>query len=121
MFSNYYHAMNHTSTEEIITTHASIQANPKWCPPPTNVTKLNVDGSTKDNDSVVGIIARNDRGGFMGGQAIYFHESSPLCAEACGFVHMLNYAKEKGMDNCIVEGDAQVIINLINSSAQDPP
>ncbi|RZC63777.1 hypothetical protein C5167_025521 [Papaver somniferum] len=68
--------------EETQSTDQMMQVPSKWSPPPANMIKFNVDASTKDNDSAVGIIARNDRGGFMAGHSVYFQERSPLCAEA---------------------------------------
>ncbi|KAE8770061.1 hypothetical protein D1007_58250 [Hordeum vulgare] len=61
---------------------------PRWIPPATGETKMNVDGAVgkSSNTGVVGVICRNDQGGFLGASAVVFPgmiDPEVLEAHAC--------------------------------------
>ncbi|CAA7042008.1 unnamed protein product [Microthlaspi erraticum] len=93
--------------------HATIQ----WEPPPEGILKCNFDSSfSRDSDSMaVGWIVRNHTGMFMeAGWTKLPQVDSPLQAEACGFLYVVQRIWCKGWRNVWFEGDNLELTNIIN-------
>ncbi|CAA7060894.1 unnamed protein product [Microthlaspi erraticum] len=93
--------------------HATTQ----WEPPPEGILKCNFDSSfSLDSDSMaVGWIVRNHTGMFMeAGWTKLPQVDSPLQAEACGFLYVVQRIWCKGWRNVWFEGDNLELTNIIN-------
>ncbi|CAA7029461.1 unnamed protein product [Microthlaspi erraticum] len=93
--------------------HATIQ----WEQPPAGILTCNFDSSfSRDSDSMaVGWIVRNHTGMFMeAGWTKLPQVDSPLQAEACGFLYVVQRIWCKGWRNVWFEGDNLELTNIIN-------
>ena len=87
----------------------------KWKPPPENVLKINVDGSTKDSGiSALGIVIRNHKSEIVNYHVENCGVSTALKTEALTVRDCLVLAKKLKLEKIIVESDNLTVVNSIN-------
>jgi ribonuclease HI len=86
-----------------------------WHPPPENVIKINVDGSSIGNPGPSGFggLLRNTFGGWITGFARSCGFTSNINAELQAISHGLDIAWNHGFRNVICESDSQTALKLI--------
>jgi ribonuclease HI len=86
-----------------------------WSPPPEGYIKLNFDGASKGNPGAAGygIVFRDHRGHILIISAGSLGHSTNNNAELWGLLKGLNLARKNGFTKLIVEGDSQIIINIL--------
>jgi ribonuclease HI len=90
----------------------------RWSPPPENMLKINFDAALNDRYGTVGlrIIARDASGRVQGAYSVTLKvTASASDAEALAALYAVIYAKERNFSGVLFEGDAQVIVNAMNS------
>ncbi|XVF82801.1 hypothetical protein PTKIN_Ptkin16aG0079000 [Pterospermum kingtungense] len=93
-----------------------------WKPPDGTTYKVNFDGAVHMEEAVggAGVVIRDWRGHIIGAMhATTNGISTAELAEAKAATIALNFAKDLGLSNIILEGDASNIITAINSSQLD--
>ena len=95
----------------------------KWIPPPVNMIKLNFNGASKGNpgNSGFGGIFKDHQGApllsFFGSEGWDTNNSTELE----GLWQGLIIAQHKGFFPLIIEGDSQIIINMVSKIMQGTP
>jgi ribonuclease HI len=86
-----------------------------WSPPPEDFIKLNFDGASKGNPGAAGygVVFRNHYGHILLISAGSLGHSTNNAAELWGLIKGLHLAFKNGFTKLIVEGDSQIIINLL--------
>ena len=86
-----------------------------WSPPPFPFIKLNFDGASKGNPGAAGygVVFRDHLGHILLITAGYLGHSTNNAAELWGMIRVLHLASEHGFHNLVVEGDSQIIINML--------
>jgi ribonuclease HI len=86
-----------------------------WSPPPVDFIKLNFDGASKGNPGAAGygVVFRNHQGHIILINAGNLGHSTNNAAELWGLIRGLQLAIDYNFTKLIVEGDSQVIINLL--------
>jgi ribonuclease HI len=91
----------------------------RWTPPPELMLKVNCDAALDVRKGVVGlgILARDKRGRVQGACSVTMKvTTSAPEAEALAALHAMIFTKEKEYSGVVFEGDAQTIVNAVNSS-----
>ncbi|KAK2644314.1 hypothetical protein Ddye_019509 [Dipteronia dyeriana] len=91
----------------------------RWRPPGGGLYKVNTNAALGSNGDMVGpgIIVCDHEGFVMGACAKLTHTVySPQIAEAYAILTGLSFTRDSSLVPCLVESDAQVVVNLINSS-----
>jgi hypothetical protein len=91
-----------------------------WTPPPDNTVKINWDASLDKNRRIVGmgLIARDGRGSVLAAATkVLFSEVNPVVAKALAATHAFILGYELGVQQVIFEGDAQQVVQAINSES----
>jgi hypothetical protein len=91
-----------------------------WMPPPKNTFKINWDASLDKTRRIVGmgIIARDGSGSVIAASTkVLFLEVDPVVAESLAATHALILCHALGFQQVIFEGDAQQVVNAINSES----
>jgi ribonuclease HI len=81
--------------------------------------KINFYAALNANDETVGlgIIARNADGRFIGVWGERMKTSvTPMTAEALAALHAVIFARDKGYEDVIFEGDALQVVSAVNSN-----
>jgi ribonuclease HI len=89
-----------------------------WSPPPETTIKINWDASLDKIRRIVGMgmIARDGQGSVIAAATkVLFLEADPVVAEFLATTHALIFCHELGLQHVIIEGDAQQVVNAINS------
>ncbi|KAI3940737.1 hypothetical protein MKW98_030056 [Papaver atlanticum] len=88
-----------------------------WSSPGENVTKVNVgiDYSWDDTPAAYGVIARDHLAEFKGCQTGYFLGDS-LEVQARAYLDGVEFAVKNELDNVVIEGDAQNIVEYLNDA-----
>jgi hypothetical protein len=86
-----------------------------WTPPPPGFIKINFDGASKGNPGPAGYgaVIRNSTGEILTLTAGYLGETTNNVAELTGLLQGLQQALALGNHNIILEGDSQIVIQLI--------
>jgi ribonuclease HI len=86
-----------------------------WSPPPTDFIKINFDGASKGNPGPVGYGAtlRNSNGEILCLVAGYLGETTNNAVELTGLLQGLQATIDKHCHKLILEGDSQIVIQLI--------
>jgi ribonuclease HI len=86
-----------------------------WTPPPVEFIKINFDGASKGNPGPVGYRAtlKNSRGEILILVVGYFGETKNNAVELMGLLQGLHVAIARHSHQLIVEGDSQIVIQLI--------
>lgn len=92
----------------------------KWLKSPASVIKINVNAACNSDGMGIGVLAR-DHEGFVVGGRMYFSDVITSCTwvEAKAVYMGFSWAKEKYMNEVIIEGNCACIINKINSGKED--
>jgi len=87
-----------------------------WSPPPEGYIKLNFDGASKGNlgDAGYRTVFRDHRGHIVIISAGSLGHSTNNNAELWGLLNGLRIARANGLTKLIVEGDSQLIINILS-------
>ncbi|XP_012087681.1 uncharacterized protein LOC105646438 [Jatropha curcas] len=94
-------------------------ANRAWSRPPTGFLKINLDASVFSGGTVagVGLVCQNSFGEFIAAKTMLLHgQFNALHAEALSVREALSWIKAKAWSSIIVESDALMVVNAINSS-----
>jgi ribonuclease HI len=94
----------------------------KWCKPPENVLKVNIDGSFKPNEmnGSWGFLIRDSDGDLVKtGRGKVDNLWSALHSELIACLQGLQIAADLGIGQLILETDAQEVVSAMNSSAYD--
>jgi len=94
-----------------------------WFPPPRGKIKINWDASLnmKREWISLGVIARDNSGSFLGARSVTKQvRADPTMAEVMAALLALQFSKEAGFLDVILEGDAAKVINEINSGPPYP-
>ncbi|XP_075645090.1 uncharacterized protein LOC142616088 [Castanea sativa] len=105
------------------TAQESNQLAQRWIPPPISVFKLNVDGAVfaKMNSVGVGVIVRDWNGQFVVVICRKLHAPlGPLEVEAKAVEVGLQFAKQLGSTDFIIEGDSLTVSRALNHSSSVP-
>ena len=86
-----------------------------WSPLPEDFIKLNFDGASKGNPGAAGfgVVFRNHHGHILLISAGFLGHSTNNAAELWGLIKGLELAIKNDFAKLIVEGDSQIIINLL--------
>jgi ribonuclease HI len=86
-----------------------------WTPPPNGFIKINFDGASKGNPGPAGYgaVIRNSTGEILTLTAGYLGETTNNVAEITGLLQGLRVAATLSSHKIILEGDSQIIIQLI--------
>jgi hypothetical protein len=86
-----------------------------WTPPPTDFIKINFDGASKGNPGPAGYGAtlRNSRGEILCLVVGYLGETTNNAVELMGLLQGLQIAIARHSHKLILEGDSQIVIQLI--------
>jgi ribonuclease HI len=86
-----------------------------WTPPPTGFIKINFDGASKGNPGPAGFgaILRNSNGEILYLVAGFMGENTNNVTELTGLLRGLQEATDNHFNKVIMEGDSQIIIQLI--------
>jgi len=86
-----------------------------WSPPSLPFIKLNFDGASKGNPGTAGYgaVFRDHLGHILLIAAGYLGHSKNNTTELWGLIRGLQLASEHGFNNLVVEGDSQIIINML--------
>jgi ribonuclease HI len=90
----------------------------RWTPPPETMIKINFDATLNGRYGTVGLgILARDAGGRVQGAYSVTLKVTVLAsdAEALAALYAVFYAKERNFSGVLFEGDAQVIVNAMNS------
>ncbi|KAL4278891.1 hypothetical protein GQ457_03G012800 [Hibiscus cannabinus] len=93
-----------------------------WSPPPISMVKTNVDASfsVSENKSWSGIVIRDYEGYILGAAyRINLQVSTPFEAEAIAVIQGLEFSKDLGFHDVVLEGDSKSIISKLNSHSED--
>ncbi|KAK2646057.1 hypothetical protein Ddye_021252 [Dipteronia dyeriana] len=93
-----------------------------WLPPDDRWYKVNTYAAISSDEMKMGlgIIIRDNKGAVMASSAQYLNAGySPQVAEAMAIFRGLQFAVDTGLVPCMIESDAQVVINLLISGV--PP
>lgn len=110
------------------TEHFSIQKenrtirNHAWNPPPAGILKVYIDGSFQSSEERGGwgFVIRDADGDVVGAGAGYVaHAQDALHAEAEACIKAMNYAQAWGISKIVVESDAQLLVQAINTNSHD--
>jgi hypothetical protein len=82
-----------------------------WTPPPPGFVKINVDAAVANSRTTLAVVARNEHGNIVKAWAKEHMAGDALFVEASAFLWALQLAKNSGMQQIIVEGDAIYIPN----------
>uniref|UniRef100_A0A2N9EYL8 Reverse transcriptase domain-containing protein n=1 Tax=Fagus sylvatica TaxID=28930 RepID=A0A2N9EYL8_FAGSY len=85
----------------------------RWCCPPPNVVKLNVDAAIASDFSTLAVIARDSNGNILKAWAKRSSHSDPLQAETCAILWALKLAAEESFLHILVEGDSKISFDAI--------
>ncbi|KAK2651128.1 hypothetical protein Ddye_018617 [Dipteronia dyeriana] len=91
-----------------------------WIPPPLGRLKINTDTAidVAKKRVGIGIIVRDSTGAVMASSSQQVKASyDPHTVESLAIYKGLQFALESGFWNCVLESDAQVVVNLINSNS----
>jgi ribonuclease HI len=94
----------------------------KWCKPPENVLKVNIDGSFKPNEmnGSWGFLIRDSDGDLVKtGRGKVDNLLSALHSELIACLQGVQIAADLGIGQLILETDAQEVVSAMNSSAYD--
>ena len=94
-----------------------------WNPPPTNWTKLNIDGAAKGAPGHAGCggIFRTCRGFVEGCFAVYIGIKFAFEAEIMGFILAIEAASKFNWNNLWVETDSSLLVWLFKAESQNVP
>ena len=87
-----------------------------WLPPSMNCFKVNVDGAvfSKQKATSVGVIIQDDRGRLEAAMTMKLHAPlGSLEAEAKAFEASMQFAKDVGIQDVILEGDSIIIYRAL--------
>jgi ribonuclease HI len=86
-----------------------------WSPPPYPFIKLNFDGASKGNPGAAGYgaVIRDHLGHLLLIAAGSLGHTTNNAAELWGLIRGLHLANELGVHNVVVEGDSQIILNIL--------
>ncbi|XVF78361.1 hypothetical protein PTKIN_Ptkin14bG0125200 [Pterospermum kingtungense] len=93
-----------------------------WKAPPEGFMKINFDGAVCSRESIrgVGIIIRDNQGVILGAyQSAIIEITDPLTIETLAATKRLLIAKELGLRQITLEGDALRVMTMLNSSMPD--
>lgn len=88
----------------------------KWCPPEEGKFKINVDAAVVGEAETcsVGMVLRDCRGQFLEGKVMNFlNPESVFAAEARGVCEALLWAKERDLQNVIIETDSLLTVRAL--------
>lgn len=86
----------------------------KWCLPPENKFKVNVDGSVRRNLAAAGGLIRDDKGNWILGFVEGSDNCSVLMTEILAIRKGLKFAWERHLPLVIIESDSSQAVELIN-------
>jgi hypothetical protein len=94
-----------------------------WAPPPEGFIKINFDGASKGNPGAAGygLVFRNHKGHILIISAGSLGHSTNNNAELWGLLNGLRLARDHGFTKLIVEGDSQLIINILRRMLNGVP
>jgi hypothetical protein len=86
-----------------------------WTPPLANFIKINFDGASKGNSGPAryGAVLRNSNGKILCLVAGFLEETTDNATELTGLLRGLQIANDKHHHKIILEGDSQIVIQLI--------
>ncbi|XP_075662879.1 uncharacterized protein LOC142632326 [Castanea sativa] len=90
----------------------------RWKPPPLNTFKINFDGAifAEDNCSRVGVIVRNREGLVIAAMSEKIPQLlQPTEIEAMAAIRALEFAREVGISEAVLEGDSLLVIKALTS------
>jgi ribonuclease HI len=90
-----------------------------WTPPPPGFVKINVDAAVANSRTTLAVVARNEHGNIVKAWAKEHMAGDALFAEASAFLWALQLAKNSGMQQIIVEGDAKLVVEALLKNAND--
>ncbi|XP_039010446.1 uncharacterized protein LOC120139206 [Hibiscus syriacus] len=93
-----------------------------WKPPPTPMVKANFDAafSRRNSEAWSGIVVRNHDGHILGAaRRKIVHASSPFLAEATASLHAIQFSKDLGSSQVVVEGDARSVLLKLQGNEPD--
>lgn len=95
--------------------HRTSINNAHWSPPADGCLKINVDASPGVDDGVgIGVVVRDEQGNFISiGCWWYDVRWSAAVSEARALWHALMFVRNKGLDNVVVESDAENLIKKL--------
>ncbi|XP_026378745.1 uncharacterized protein LOC113273202 [Papaver somniferum] len=91
-----------------------------WIPPPTDTFKINVDAAAKNGHYASAAIVRNHEGKCCGASTRLGSSDALVEAEADGFSLDVDLAVWLGLESIIIEGDCQVVVNILNGETRNP-
>lgn len=93
-----------------------------WHRPPVNALKVNIDAAFFSDTMSMGIemVLRDANGTFVAARTLVLPGMVPAdVGEAMGFVEALSWVKGMKLENVIVEGDARLVVDAIDSSERN--
>jgi len=104
------------------TKKVDIRQEVKWCPPPSNVIKINFDGSAIGSHpcGAVGIVLRDSNASFLGAIASNIGPASALEAEFSACMLAIEKAKELHLTNICLESDSLIVVKAFQTNSRVP-
>ncbi|KAL4303379.1 hypothetical protein GQ457_10G023210 [Hibiscus cannabinus] len=94
----------------------------RWETPPSSVVKINFDSAfvRQDRYATSGVVARDSEGLVLAACVIpHSNVSDAFVAEALACKIAIQFAKDMGLLNVIIEGDSLTVVKKLNSSSHD--
>ena len=95
-----------------------------WTPPPTDRHKINVDGAVFKSQKAAGIcvLVRDCHGQVITALSKKINAPlGPLEAEVKAVEAAVQFARDIGVQDCIIEGDSLITYNALSGNASSPP
>ncbi|XP_026420170.1 uncharacterized protein LOC113316165 [Papaver somniferum] len=83
--------------------------------------KINVDATFHLGKSAAAVVARDHKGDIVAVASTIQRQSKTLAAEASAFLLALNVAQQMQFHNCIIEGDSQTVVKVLNGELHTTP
>ncbi|XP_026451171.1 uncharacterized protein LOC113351395 [Papaver somniferum] len=115
-FNTFYYHEDDSDSVDLVHVHPNISFTKpqRWCPPPVDTIKINVDATWHRVGSSCAAVARNNLGKFICARTIMGDIKNHSTAEASGFLMAITLAEEMHFKKIIIEGDAQKIVHALN-------
>ena len=88
----------------------------RWCPPTTDVCKVNFDAAVfrSSNSAGLGVVVRDSSGAVIGALSVPISLGSSVAElEALACLRAVQFASEMGLTRVVFEGDSAAVINAL--------
>ncbi|XP_026378734.1 uncharacterized protein LOC113273191 [Papaver somniferum] len=92
----------------------------EWTSPPEGVIKINVDATFNLGYSAAAAVARDHNKNIVAVASTIQYQSKPQVAEAAAFLLATKLAQQMQFRNCIIEGDCQTVVEVLNGEKNVP-